>query len=99
MEEKCLVTFRDTSQDRFDSYLGHFKPAPDTYWLQMNGNCASVPDENIEMIHALNSYGARKGLVISLQDVWQPLELFPCFKACTLDWTCDNHLELSHNST
>jgi hypothetical protein len=42
-------------------YVEYFKPAPDTYWPQMNRSCSSVTDENIDMIHALNSNGTRKG--------------------------------------
>ncbi len=80
-------------------YVECFKPAPGTYRPQRDGTRAFVPDDNIEMyrvIRALNSNGTRKGVIISLQDVWRPVELIPVFeKACPLDWTCDNSLELA----
>lgn len=84
----------------FPIYMESFQPAPGTCWPQRDKTQAFVPDDNhfemYQVIHSLNFNGTRKGVVNSLQDAWQSVELIPVFaKACPLEWTCDDSLELA----
>ena len=58
-----------------------------------------VADAGINMYSLIHNYwsdNTRRGLIVPLSQIWQPVELIPKFhKQCNKDWTCDTAVELA----
>lgn len=67
--------------------------------FRIASNAKGRADPSIKLyrlVRDLRSNRSRKGLVISLTDIWRPVELIPRFgEKCNKDWSCDTAVERS----
>lgn len=58
-----------------------------------------VPEESsglYKLTRLLDPDGSRCGLVVSLKDIWRPIDIVPVFgKVCPRNWTTENSIELA----
>ena len=65
--------------------------------LAFSPKSKGMTDADVNMfsfVRTFRSNNTRRGLVVSLSQVWRPVELIPKFKGeCDKTWTCDSAVE------
>ncbi len=90
-----------TDTSRKSDYLAYVEPLqPANLCTQrIGGKPRHIRDESSRLYKAsrlLEDDGSRRGIVISLADIWRPVDVVPVFgSSCPVTWSSDSAIELA----